>query len=158
MTRPEILAQLTDEMALTCTLLGEAAGEPVESQIAVACVVRNRVDRQGRWGKTFRDVCLMPAQFSCWSGTTGPGAENTARVFAAAEALLAKEPMGRRTVLSQISWIADGIVDDQIADITRHADHYLTERLFLSLDCPSWAADRVPVAHVGHHVFLRLEI
>lgn len=50
------------------TVWGEARGEGAPGQIAVAWVIKNRVDRfpGSWWGKTYKDVCLHPWQFSCW--------------------------------------------------------------------------------------------
>ena len=46
MTRDEVLAlvhPLPDDAVLGLTLYGEARGEPIEGQIAVACCIKNRV-------------------------------------------------------------------------------------------------------------------
>lgn len=154
MTREQIRAALTDEHALTCTVFAEAAGEPMGGQIAVACVIRNRAQHPRHWGTDYRSVCLKPDQFSCW----WMEGENTDRCYAIAEALIRKEPIGERTMLSQIRWIAQGVLWEQLPDVSRGADHYLTKALFESEKCPSWARNRVPVLRVGGHCFLRLEL
>lgn len=52
------------------TLWGEARGEGLTGQIAVAWTIRNRV-YDGRhnswWGEGYTGVCLKPYQFSCWN-------------------------------------------------------------------------------------------
>lgn len=155
MTRDAIRAQLTDEQALACLLLGEAGGEPIEGLVAVANVVCNRA-RHPRWwgGPTVKSVVLAPSQFSCWWETNA----NAAGVYAMAEALVTRQPLGDRSLVSELRWIAQGALGDQLRDHTRSADHYLTRTLFESSLCPSWAKGRVPVAAIASHVFLRLEL
>jgi len=46
------------------TIMGEAASEPLEAQIAVAEVIRNRAALRGQ---TIEQVCLAPRQFSFWN-------------------------------------------------------------------------------------------
>jgi hypothetical protein len=52
--------------ALAATLWGEARGEPFEGKIAIACVIRNRANSPGWWGRDVVSVCTAPAQFTCW--------------------------------------------------------------------------------------------
>ena len=59
------------------TLYGETRGESWPGKIAVAWVIRNRVElsekrilEEGRekwWGRGYINVCLKPFQFSCWN-------------------------------------------------------------------------------------------
>ncbi len=49
---------------LAATLVGECRGEPIEGIIGVANVVRNRALAAN---SSFREICLAPKQFSCWS-------------------------------------------------------------------------------------------
>jgi N-acetylmuramoyl-L-alanine amidase len=157
MTREQLRAALTDEIALTCTMLGEAASEPIEGQIAVACVIRNRVrtdlGKDGKddwWGEGYRAVCLKRLQFSCWWEVNA----NTARVYATAEAMLARQPL--TGVLAQMRWIAEGVIGDVILDRTRGADHYLTTALLRSPAAPTWAKPSASVGAIGAHTFFRL--
>lgn len=48
------------------TIFGEASGESDDGKLAVAHVIRNRVESE-RWGTTPASVCMAPAQFSCWN-------------------------------------------------------------------------------------------
>lgn len=156
MTREEIRGRVTDEQALTATVYGEAAGEPVEGIIAVACVIRNRATAKPAhwWGRGYRGVCLAPSQFSCWWEDNA----NATRVYALAEQLILAGPQGERSVVSEIRWIAAGVIAEQLRDVTRNSDHYLTARLFGGPDCPKWAAGRVPTTRIGGHAFFRLEL
>jgi hypothetical protein len=152
MTRDQIRARLNDRDALIATLLGEAAAEPIEGQIAVACVIRNRALHPRWWGTGYAGVCLKQLQFSCfWEDNA-----NSDRVYALAEHLLERRPLGGG-VLPQLAWIAEGIIGDQILDRTKGADHYLTTRLLESGHAPAWA-DATPVAVIASHTFFRLEI
>jgi N-acetylmuramoyl-L-alanine amidase len=153
-TRDVVLASLSDEQAVAATMFGEARGESLEGMVAVACVIRNRALNTRWWGTGYRGVCLQPAQFSCWS----EGGPNTDAVFALAEQLILGGQSGERSVVSEIRWLAAGIVGEQMRDITRNADHYLTATKFRSPDSPHWAKGRVPVARIGAHVFFRLEL
>ena len=61
-----------DVDALARTVFGEARGECLSGQEAVASVILNRVAFSGRrggywWGNTVYEVCHKPWQFSCWN-------------------------------------------------------------------------------------------
>ena len=61
-----------DTDILARTIYGEARGESISGQEAIASVILNRVafaKRRGRywWGNTIAGVCLAPWQFSCWN-------------------------------------------------------------------------------------------
>jgi hypothetical protein len=154
-TREQIRAGISDTTAVIATLLGEAAGEPVEGQIAVACVIRNRVRHPRWWGSGWRGVCLQKWQFSCWWETT----PNSERVYALARALMDKQAAtGPQSVVSQLDWIAAGVMDDLLMDVTQNADHYLTRALLLSGKAPAWAKANRSHVRVASHQFYRLEI
>jgi spore germination cell wall hydrolase CwlJ-like protein len=137
--------QLPDAVVLALTIYGEARGEPVEGQIAVACVVRNRL--KAKAGARWRDICLAPAQFSCFNADD----PNYALMERAANVLMTQSPPPE---LAQAEWIADGIISGACyQDPTNGANHYLTESLFLSHP-PSWAINQPVRASVGRHIFL----
>lgn len=52
---------------LTRTVWGEARGESEKGQVAVAWVIKNRVNQPKWWGKSYISVCKKPWQFSCWN-------------------------------------------------------------------------------------------
>ncbi|MES2252810.1 MAG: cell wall hydrolase, partial [Pseudomonadota bacterium] len=58
---------------LARTIYGEARGEygrvdgGLAALIAVGNVIVNRTQQQTWFGRTVRDVCLKPYQFSCWN-------------------------------------------------------------------------------------------
>lgn len=61
---------LNDKDILARTIYGEARGELLKfgknSLYAIGYVVLNRFKR-GIYGKTIKDICLKPYQFSCWN-------------------------------------------------------------------------------------------
>ncbi|ROM79306.1 hypothetical protein BK654_08030 [Pseudomonas brassicacearum] len=68
-----------DRDILARTLWGEAPGESLAGQIAVAWTIRNRVEDDKAklwWGEGYAGVCLKPYQFICWNQNdpTGFGA------------------------------------------------------------------------------------
>lgn len=52
---------------LAKTIYGEARGENIETMLAVAWVIRNRVNGPDWMGNDYRSVVLKPYQFSCWN-------------------------------------------------------------------------------------------
>lgn len=122
---------------------------------AVGSVIRNRADHPRWWGKDIKSVCLAPSQFSCW--WEGEHA-NTRAVYDLGAALLTKQPLGDRSLVSEIQWLAMGIVENVIRDVARGCDHYLTSALWRSPKCPTWALSRTPVFEESGHAFFRLEL
>lgn len=159
MTREEIRARLTDDAALVATLAGEVRGEPIEGQVAVASVIRNRVNFDIRhdgkpdwWGEGYVGVCLKPKQFSCWNDTD----PNASTVYAVAEGMLTRQVMG--ATIAQLQWVATGIMEGILVSRVKDADHYLTARLYETITDPHhWARQRAPLMRVGSHVFFKLE-
>ncbi|RQT46517.1 cell wall hydrolase [Burkholderia cepacia] len=58
-------------MYMARTLYGEARGQNFESKVAVAWIIRNRLER-GTWGDTYKDVVTARLQFTCWSERIDP--------------------------------------------------------------------------------------
>lgn len=145
--------------AFRLTLAGEAAGEPHNGRVAVACVIRNRVladlGHDGRpdwWGEGYAPVCLCLWQFSCWWEETSP---NSIRLFRLAERVLSNTlTPSDRAMLDPLSAIADGVMSGTIADPTLGATHYLTTAL-LKAAPPKWAKGRTPCQVIGHHAFFK---
>jgi hypothetical protein len=151
---------LSDVQVVACTLYGEARSEPTEGILAVACVIRNRVktdygndQKPDWWGEGYRGVCLKKWQFSCWLPEGGEA--NHARLAKLVESLKAGPVTDER--YKECAWIATGVVNDWVRDVTHGADHYhaaaMTPR-------PKWADGRVPLNHLHPpkpgHVFYRL--
>ncbi len=139
------IRDLPDRIVLALCIWGESRGEPVEGQIAVACVVRNRV-KHGAPSTRYRDVCLAPEQFSCFN----PDDPNFVKIQRAADMLMTALPTPE---LQQSSWIADGVMSGAAMDNTGGSRNYLTAALLESAP-PVWAKDRPILARIGAHVFL----
>lgn len=147
MTLEELKKKLSDKQVLVLTLWGEARGEPVEGKIAVANVIRNRMRATG---KTAKEICLAPWQFSCWNG----GDRNGQEVAMAGTIMLLGGNIVPKAQLKECEWIADGILNDLVNDNSKGAKHYMTLDCF-RLNKPQWAAQMQIVATIGHHVFLK---
>lgn len=142
------LHDLPDRIVLALTIWGESRGEPVEGQIAVACVVRNRLTRAINTAPRWRDICLAPMQFSCFN-EADPNAGPIAR---AAVNLMTALPTPE---LAQALWISDGILAGAVIDNVLGATHYVTEALMKSHP-PKWAVGEKPLCQIGAHVFFRV--
>lgn len=57
---------ISDDIWAALTIWLEAQGESFEGKVAVAEVIRNRLNG-GVYGKTVASVVLAPYQFSCWN-------------------------------------------------------------------------------------------
>ncbi len=149
MTRAELHAavrELPARAVLGLTVWGEARGEPVEGQVAVAWVVKNRAARRRQ---TIQRVCLAPWQFSCW----WENSPNAARLAARAETMLAGRIMPEPiwlALLQRCHQVLVGILPDP----TGGADHYLTTTLYQGKDAPTWAAVLPVTTTIGRHTFL----
>jgi spore germination cell wall hydrolase CwlJ-like protein len=147
----DLVAALTDPQLLTLTIYGEARGEPIEGQIAVGCVIRNRV-HVGRWGASYAQVCLSPGQFSCWR--PDGGAANYQTVRAAAERLARSTTLPDDAPLRQCAWVAQGVIGHWIQDTVREATHYYApEAMRPRGRVPAWAVGLTPVVTCGRHLF-----
>ena len=131
-----------DDLTLcAATTFLEAAGEPDEGILAVAWVIRNRMDERHQGVK---EVTLAPAQFSCWNADYRPMAE--ARLAGADGA--------------ESAWkAAAGALWRFVPDPTRGADHYLNPVLTKKIRkgaMPSWYDPTKITIQIGHHEFLKL--
>jgi len=137
------LHTLPDRIVLALLIWGESRGEPVEGQIAVANVVRNRLKRAVNTTPRWRDVCLAPAQFSCFDAN-----DPNAAAIQNAAALLTTATL--TPALEQAQWIADGMIIGACQDNTRGSNHYITKQLYQT-NPPSWATN--PICQIGSQVF-----
>lgn len=125
---------------LARTIYGEARGEPVRGQEAVAAVVMNRVGRAMErggwwWGSSVVEVCRRPFQFSCWNAND----PNRARIERA-------DANDREFAIC--IRIARRAVSGALADPTGGATHYHAANAH-----PPWAKAREPSAVIGRHKF-----
>lgn len=136
----------TDIETVTRTLWGEARGEGFEGMVAVAWVIRNRVEldlgddgRRDWWGEGYTGVCKAPMQFSCWN----PNDRNFP--YMVGRNVI---PSGEWAVARQA---ALAVMDGQQADPTGGATHYHATRI----QPPNWVRSMELTATVGRHVFYK---
>ena len=140
--------ELIDADVLALTLWGESRGESLEGRIAVACVIRNRVNEQSWYGDLISGVCLKRWQFSCWLPQGGK--DNFRQLLA----------MANKTHISRVKipayrecfWIAQGICSEAVRDQVKRANHYYVN----GTRKPKWAGGQTPVLQLGTHLFFRL--
>lgn len=138
------LDKLTDKVIMALTVWGEARGEFARGQEAVAWVIRNRMDNPRWWGRSLRDVCLKPRQFSCWN-FEDPNYQKLMSVELRSTLLY----KSIETICEQVLYL------DRSEDITLNSDHYCVSSIVHRV---VWARNRKPTAVIGHHNFYRLEL
>lgn len=121
-------------------IFGEARGESWLGKVAVAQVVRNRVNKPGfwNWGCNWREVMLMPKQFSCFN-------ENDPNL----ERIIRTKNRRKHDFTWQECWsIAELVYLDRIKDRLNGATHYC------SVDVsPSWIDGVKYLGTIGKHNF-----
>ena len=142
---------MSETLVVAKTIYGEARGEGIRGMVAVACVIRNRVQhpRVRWWGTGWAGVCEAPFQFSCWN------LNDPNRKFL--QAIPEFGDWRRFPGFSNAMEIAREFVDppsvpdEPWPDITRGADHYHTVMVN-----PNWTGGRTVAAMFGTHIFYRL--
>jgi len=137
---------LTDDRLLALTIYGEARGESREGKIAVGSVILERVDHRDWDGRTIKEVCLMPWQFSCFL-PQDPNFKPLAFIADDFDLALQKSDS-----LRACYDIARGLLGGAIPRDAIIAEHHATQ--YKTIDCKaSWAAKMRKVATVNHHEF-----
>jgi len=146
-----LLKGLTDTEIVALTLWGEIRNGTPADITAVANVIRNRRE-SGRWGASFRTVCLWPSQFSCWAPIGGPLEARNHHLVLERVAQLRGPVDNVDPKLTECLRVARALVRGDLAATVGRATHYLTKALF-ERKPPKWAAGRQPDFTVGPHVF-----
>lgn len=121
---------------LTGCIVGEASGEPTDGQVAVALVIRTRVEHPRWWGRNWREVILADKQFSCWQDI------NAYRIIQARH--------NRTVSWAKAALIAQGVYTGVTQDFLDRATHYHAVSV-----SPKWATDMIRIDQIGDHVFYR---
>ncbi|MGO2711610.1 cell wall hydrolase [Pseudomonas helleri] len=132
-----------DRDILARTLWGEARGESLAGQIAVAWTIRNRVNdgkAKSWWGEGYVGVCQKPYQFSCWNKN-----DPNFAYLSGAKAIPFRE-------LAQARIAADQVIDGKVPDPTGGATHYYATTM---PKAPAWTAKAKQTLKLGHHVFFK---
>lgn len=144
-----ILDTLSPLEILGLTIIGEARGEPIEGQVAVAWVIRNRLLARPDKYKSYREVCLEPKQFSCWN----PSDPNRQTLLSIAD------KMTRLAItdiyLRQCIFVASGVDSRQIVDNTGGARNYMTKSLF-DTGTVEWAKSAKDEVIHGKQIFFNV--
>lgn len=136
--------QLTNDekRILAQTIMGEAGGEPLSGKIAVASVIRNRVNATG-FPSDPVSVALQKKQFSAWN--KGKGGNNPGRFSPGSPGY------------SDAMRAVEAVFERNAPDPTAGATHYWAPRGMGGGKDPYWAkSEQTPYGRVkiGNHVFL----
>ena len=132
-----------DRDILARTLWGEARGESLLGQTAVAWTIRNRVNDgkdKSWWGEGYAGVCQKPYQFSCWN-KNDPNYPFLINV---------KQIPFRELAQARIA--ADQVIDGKVPDPTGGATHYYAHSMKAA---PGWAVKAKQTLQLGGHVFFK---
>ncbi len=125
---------------LARTIYGEARGESISGQEAVANVIINRLEfakkkKRYWWGNDIISICQAPFQFSCWNVS-----DANYKIISKVDDNDVSFCIARR--------IATRAVNGVLQDNTNGATHYHTKSVF-----PKWAKKKIPCAEIGAHLF-----
>ena len=120
------------------TVIGEARGEPIEGQEAVAWVIRHRAIAGRFGGPTLAHVCLRKAQFSSWNDGD-PNREVIGDMGSHHVALMQAIALVERVMYSHMSF-----------DLVGGSCHYHHKDMDPK---PGWAIGKPQVTTIGNHAF-----
>ncbi|VVO11893.1 cell wall hydrolase [Pseudomonas fluorescens] len=136
-----------DRDILARTLWGEARGEGLAGQIAVAWTIRNRVEmdlhNDGKpdwWGEGYAGVCQKAWQFSCWNKN-----DPNFPFLSGAKPISAAQ-------YAQAQQAALGVIDGKQPDPTGGATHYYATTM---PKAPAWTARAKQTLKLGRHIFFK---
>lgn len=146
----QLIENLSPIETLALTIIGEGRGEPIQGQVAIASVIRNRLNNKPYKYKSYKDVCLENEQFSCWN-LNDP---NYSFLLDLAEKMITGQTID--VSLKQCLWVAQGIDSYSIVDNTKGALYYLTNKLLEKNAVPSWAFIRKNPQIIGNQTFFNV--
>jgi N-acetylmuramoyl-L-alanine amidase len=146
--------RLEDFAPLVATVWGEARGQPVQGQQAVARVVLNRAAARtpsGKpqwWGGSIEEVITKPWQFSCWNENdpNAPGCRDL-------RDRLLRGPQAALSASEAQAYAAALAVLNGAPDPTGGATHYFNPKAVKRP--PKWADGKEPDVIIGAHHFYR---
>lgn len=137
---------MNDIEIMARTIYGEARGEysridgGLAALIAVGNVIMNRAQQQTWFGRTVREVCLKPYQFSCWNENDA----NLSKIVGVTD---------ENPIFVQCLDVAKGVAERTYPDLTKGADHYYSADLTAP---PKWAVGADECVRIGKHRFFKL--
>ncbi len=134
--------QLADDRICALTIYAEARGESRQGKIAVGSVILERVDHRDWDGKTIKEVCLWPVQFSCYlpKDPNRPMLKNIADTW--------DEESKKNPVLRECLEIAQDLISGKLERYPKALDYFNPKVCH-----PEWADEKKLVATVGNHEF-----
>lgn len=129
------------ELIIAYTIAAESIGEGPQGQTAVASVMFKRSQERAI---PITQVCLQPAQFSCWP----KGGEKFRIMEGRAKKWATESPKSWRHCVE----LAKRLNEGRFVPVGRF-DHYYNPRLC----SPSWAKYLKGRVKIGNHVFGRIE-
>lgn len=146
-----ILDQLLPDEVLALTIYGEARGESIEGQVAIANIIMNRfLSNTFKYKNNVGNVCLEKFQFSCWNDND----PNRAKLLSLANSLVIGDI--KDTILRQCLAVARNIVGNHFVDNISGNKNYMTNNLFNSNKKPSWAINAKNIKVIGNHTFFNV--
>jgi spore germination cell wall hydrolase CwlJ-like protein len=132
-----------DRDVLARTLWGEARGETLAGQIAVAWTIRNRVNDgklKSWWGEGYAGVCQKPYQFSCWNKN-----DPNYAYLSSAKLIPFRE-------FAQAQIAADQVMAGKVSDPTGGATHYYATTMPKP---PTWINDAKQTLKLRRQIFFK---
>ena len=123
-----------DISIIAATLVQECGGEPYAGQMMVAQTLKNRSIQRG---KSIREVCLEPHQYSCWNNK--------------GEMWLRFQTIRKHPAWETCRKLAEEISEPGYEPVSPASHYYAWKKI----KPPKWAKSMELVAIVGGHRFYR---
>jgi len=145
-TLDKTFGRLPEDQLLALTIYGEARGETYAGQIAVGSVILERVDHRDWDGKTIKEVCLKPYQFSCFL----PNDPNFPKLAAIAKDFTGA--MQKSGVLSKCLELARGLISGSVPRDKHVSAYHICQ--YKTKSCKAdWAGEMKLIITIGRHEF-----
>lgn len=128
------LDKYSDISIITATLVQECGGEPYAGQMLVAQTMKNRSIQRG---KSIREVCLEPKQYSCWNNK--------------GEMWLRFQTIRKHPAWESCRQLAEEISAPRYEPVSEATNYYA----FKKIKPPNWVKRMVFCAEAGGHRFYR---
>lgn len=130
---------ISDDIWAVLTIKMEAGGEPMDGKIAVAEVIRNRIERKINCDGSLVSCVLRPFQFSCWN------TDSLARIHTATTD--SNDPVAQECMKA---WHHAMLGASQL---TQGATHYYNPKI---VQKPMWVPGYIKTVTIGQHDFYRV--
>lgn len=135
-----------NECYLVATVWGEARGEPIKGQIAVAQVIKNRSIKKKR---SIKDIVLEPKQFSCWN-KRDPNYDECLKIVSEwKDEWWDLKNVPNKFLLKTI------VACKSSLDVVDGATHYVTLDYYNKNRNRGWISKMKVVGIIGNHIFMK---